>query len=94
MVEKNVIDLKTIVKLCECTITKDIWYNDSECTKRFKLEFSRFAEELGYQVQPNQQNRKEFLTIDMVWWSNDRLVAAIEHENAPGSDPIADEWKK
>jgi len=94
MVGKNVIGLKTIAKLCERAITKDVWYNDSKCTERFKLEFSKFAEELGYQVQPDWQNPKEFLTIDMVWWSNGRLVAAIEHENVPGSDPIADEWKK
>ncbi|MFQ6094912.1 MAG: hypothetical protein ACE5NN_02100 [Candidatus Bathyarchaeia archaeon] len=94
MIEKKEIDLKTIVKLCERAITKDIWYDDSECTKRFKLEFSQFAEELGYRVQPNQQNQTEFLTIDMVWWSNGRMVAAIEHENVPRTDPIADEWKK
>jgi len=87
------LSLKMIVKLCTQAITKDVWKLDSKCTSNFESAFSKFAEKLGYRAQykPN-----EFHTIDMVWWSNGRMVAAIEHENKPTTvpDPIDDEWKK
>lgn len=85
MIEVN---LETIARLCKQAITRDIWYRDAECTKRFQSVFSEFADKLGYRAQ------LEFHTIDMVWWSNGRMVAAIEHENSPWTNPIENEWRK
>lgn len=87
------IDLKTIVRLCGRAITKDIWKSDSKCTNNFRTTFSKFAEELGYRPQ-YAKHPKEFFGIDMVWWDDWRLLAAIEHENVPKTNPIENEWMK
>ena len=87
------LSLEAMVKICGEAITRDNWYDDAECTNRLLVGFSRFAESLGFRAQYSD-HPKEFLTIDMVWWDDGRIVAAIESENVPGTKPIEDEWKK
>ncbi len=88
MSERRTISLEILVRLCEQAITEEIWFDDNECTRKLMTAFSEFAHRSGYRVE------QEFHTIDMVWWSDGRMIVAIESENDPRTGPIENEWKK
>ena len=88
-----VLNLEDIVELCEKAVTEKNWFNDCECTKNLDHLFSMYAKKLNLVAQ-YKSHPKEFLGIDMVWWDGERLIATIEYENVPKTNPIKDEWKK
>jgi hypothetical protein len=85
--------LETLVELCGRRITEEIWLDDTECTKRLTDEFARIAAKYGYTIR-SLGHGGEFLALDMVLFEHERMIAAIEIENDPRTDPIEDEWKK